>query len=77
MVRANAAALLTDTFPLQNPDAGNEDIDALLQRQFDVMKVTTAHIEYISIMIIMLLKVESVSRASVVVTITNETLVIC
>ncbi|KAL9966949.1 hypothetical protein ACROYT_G025098 [Oculina patagonica] len=38
MVRANAAALLTDTFPLQNPDAGNEEIDALLQKQFDIMK---------------------------------------
>lgn len=39
MVRANAAALLTDTFPLQNPDAGNEEIDALLQKQFDILKV--------------------------------------
>ena len=39
MVRANAAALLTDTFPLQNPDAGNEEIDALLQTQFDILKV--------------------------------------
>ncbi|XP_029192981.2 condensin-2 complex subunit G2-like [Acropora millepora] len=38
MVRANAAALLTDTFPLQNPDAGNEEIDALLQTQFDILK---------------------------------------
>jgi len=38
MVRANAAALLTDTFPLQNPDAGNEEIDALLQKQFDILK---------------------------------------
>ena len=40
MVRANAAALLTDTFPLQNPDAANEEIDALLQKQFDIIKVT-------------------------------------
>ena len=39
MVRANAVALLTDTFPLQNPDAGNEEIDALLQKQFDILKV--------------------------------------
>ena len=39
MVRANAAALLTDVFPLQNPDAGNEQIDALLQKQFDILKV--------------------------------------
>ncbi|XP_073235471.1 condensin-2 complex subunit G2-like [Porites lutea] len=38
MVRANATALLTDTFPLQNPDAGNEEIDALLQKQFDILK---------------------------------------
>lgn len=38
MVRANAAALLTDVFPLQNPDAGNEQIDALLQKQFDILK---------------------------------------
>ena len=40
MVRANAAALLTDTFPLQNPDSANEEIDALLQKQFDIMKVS-------------------------------------
>lgn len=39
MVRANAAALLTDTFPLQNPDVANEEIDALLQKQFDIVKV--------------------------------------
>ncbi|XP_027038917.1 condensin-2 complex subunit G2-like [Pocillopora damicornis] len=38
MVRANAAALLTDIFPLQNPDAGNEEIDELLQKQFDILK---------------------------------------
>lgn len=44
MVRANAAALLTDTFPLQNPDAGNEEIDALLQKQFDIMKVRKLHV---------------------------------
>lgn len=38
-MRANAAALLTDAFPLQNPDAGNEEVDALLQKQFDTLKV--------------------------------------
>ena len=43
MVRANAAALLTDTFPLQDPDAGNEEVDALLQKQFDILKV---HVQY-------------------------------
>jgi len=45
MVRANAAALLTDTFPLQNPDAANEEIDALLQKQFDIMKVQYIKVE--------------------------------
>lgn len=39
MVRANAAALLIDAFPLQNPDANNEEVDNLLQKQFDILQV--------------------------------------
>ncbi|XP_048579547.1 condensin-2 complex subunit G2 isoform X2 [Nematostella vectensis] len=38
LVRANAAAILVDAFPLQNPDANNEEIDALLQKQFDLLQ---------------------------------------
>ena len=38
-VRANATGLLMDVFPLQNPDAGNEEVDALLQKQFDIFEV--------------------------------------
>ena len=38
-VRANAVALLMDAFPLQNPDSTNEEIDALLQQQFDILQV--------------------------------------
>ena len=36
MVRANAACLLFDTFPLVN--AGEEDCDAMLQKQFTVIE---------------------------------------
>lgn len=39
MVRSNAAGLLMDAFPLQNPDAGNEEIDLMLQKQFDIFEV--------------------------------------
>jgi condensin-2 complex subunit G2 len=39
MVRANAAALLIDAFPLQNPDSSNEEVDNLLQKQFDILQV--------------------------------------
>ncbi|EDV27825.1 uncharacterized protein TRIADDRAFT_63696 [Trichoplax adhaerens] len=35
IVRANAAALLFSAFPLHDPDGANEDIDILMQRQFD------------------------------------------
>ena len=38
-VRANAAALLFDGFPLCEPDVGKEEADELLQRQFDIMRV--------------------------------------
>jgi len=40
MVRANASALLIDAFPLQNPDATNEEADELLQKQFDILQVS-------------------------------------
>ncbi|XP_033625419.1 condensin-2 complex subunit G2-like [Asterias rubens] len=37
-VRANAAALLVDTFPLQDPESNKEDSDALTQKQFDILQ---------------------------------------
>eukprot|EP00051_Salpingoeca_urceolata_P017934 m.249024 g.249024 ORF g.249024 m.249024 type:complete len:1108 (+) comp19082_c0_seq4:119-3442(+) len=37
-VRANAAALLCDAFPLQLPDATRPEIDQMLQKQFDIFK---------------------------------------
>lgn len=38
MVRRNSAALVVDAFPLQDPDLSNEEIDALLQKQFDAIQ---------------------------------------
>ena len=38
-VRANAAALLVDAFPLQDPDANVEETDSLMQKQFDILEV--------------------------------------
>ena len=38
-VRANAAFLLLDTFPLQDPDATREQTNDVLQKQFDAMMV--------------------------------------
>ena len=38
-VRANAAALLMDAFPLQDPESSKEDSDALTQKQFDILQV--------------------------------------
>lgn len=43
MVRANASALLIDAFPLQNPDASNEEADEFLQKQFDILQVPTRY----------------------------------
>lgn len=40
IVRANAAALLFSAFPLHDPDAANEEIDILMQRQFDTFMVS-------------------------------------
>ncbi|XP_071503358.1 condensin-2 complex subunit G2-like [Diadema antillarum] len=37
-VRANAAALLIDAFPLQDPTASKEDTDSLLQKQIDILQ---------------------------------------
>ncbi|XP_041457703.1 condensin-2 complex subunit G2-like [Lytechinus variegatus] len=37
-VRANAAALLIDAFPLQDPEANKEETDALLQKQIDILQ---------------------------------------
>nr|XP_006818203.1 PREDICTED: condensin-2 complex subunit G2-like [Saccoglossus kowalevskii] len=36
-VRANAASILIDAFPLQRPDAPIEENDALMQKQFDTL----------------------------------------
>ena len=38
-MRANAAALLIDVFPLQSDDGNAQVADELLQRQFDAFKV--------------------------------------
>ena len=38
-VRANAATLLLDGFPLSEADMGEEKADDLLQKQFDTMRV--------------------------------------
>ncbi|XP_013379950.1 condensin-2 complex subunit G2-like [Lingula anatina] len=37
-VRANAAALMIDAFPLQNPEDNVEEIDRLMQKQFDMLQ---------------------------------------
>ena len=39
-VRANAAAILFDAFPLQDSDANAAQTDQLMQRQFDVIGVS-------------------------------------
>ena len=39
-VRANACTLLLDAFPLQDPDSTREDIDGVMQKQFDAMVVS-------------------------------------
>lgn len=38
-VRTNSASLLLDAFPLQNPDSTAEEVDLMLQKQFDLMQV--------------------------------------
>ena len=38
-VRANAAFLLLDAFPLQDPDATRKQTNDVLQKQFDAMMV--------------------------------------
>ncbi|XP_025083646.1 condensin-2 complex subunit G2-like isoform X1 [Pomacea canaliculata] len=37
-VRTNSASLLLDAFPLQNPDSTAEEVDLMLQKQFDLMQ---------------------------------------
>ena len=39
-VRANACTLLLDAFPLQDPDSTREEIDGVMQKQFDGMIVS-------------------------------------
>jgi hypothetical protein len=41
-VRRNAVTLLTDAFPLQNPEASAEETDAIIQKQFDMLAVYEA-----------------------------------
>ena len=38
-VRANAATLLVDVFPLRDPEGAAADVDNLLQRQIDALQV--------------------------------------
>ena len=39
-VRANAASLLIDAFPLQNPESTREENDELIQKQITVLLVS-------------------------------------
>lgn len=39
-VRANAASLLLDAFPLHDPDSSREQTDQVMQKQFDIMMVS-------------------------------------
>lgn len=41
-VRANAVTLMMDAFPLLDPAAAKEDVDSEVQKQVDVMKVSTS-----------------------------------
>nr|KAG5696062.1 hypothetical protein BaRGS_017174 [Batillaria attramentaria] len=45
VVRANSASLLLDAFPLQNPDSTAEEIDFLMQKQFDFLQGITAMLD--------------------------------
>jgi len=38
MVRRNSLALLVEAFPLQDPESSNEEIDQILQKQFDAFR---------------------------------------
>ncbi len=42
-VRANACTLLLEAFPLQDPDCTREEIDEVMQKQFDAMIVSQGH----------------------------------
>ena len=39
LVRTNAVGILIDAFPLVNPESSNEQMDTLLQKQFDALLV--------------------------------------
>lgn len=39
IVRKNAVTLLVDAFPLQNPNSSDEEVDELMQKQFDHLTV--------------------------------------
>ena len=41
VVRRNAVTLLTDAFPLQDPQAPVDDTNHLIQKQFDCLSVKT------------------------------------
>lgn len=41
IVRKNAVTLLTDAFPLQNPEAPADEMDASIQKQFNQLTVCT------------------------------------
>ena len=46
-VRANAAAIFFDVFPLRNPDANVAETDQLMQRQFDMIGVNLYFTPYL------------------------------
>ena len=37
-VRLNALSLMTEAFPLNDPDAGPEDMEETMTRQFDLLR---------------------------------------
>lgn len=39
IVRKNAATLLIDAFPLQNPESPQREVDEILQKQFILLEV--------------------------------------
>ena len=42
-VRANAASLMLDVFPLYNPECSKEEVDEIMQQQFDIMRVRASY----------------------------------
>lgn len=48
LVRKNAATLLIDAFPIQDPTAPAEETDALMQKQFDNLAVRSLYFRFVN-----------------------------